>query len=585
MNKFSYIPAICNMPLKSRMHKFTTIFLLLAAIGFFTPGAGMAQESEGSLLPEIDPQDIEIRSQFSARFPGLRRQPILGFRPGSRVFQSDPERMPFMEEPEEIAAQLPIGELSRPDAPPYRPYPFATPHRLYASLGAGNYVTPEAELRLNHDLSDGRHLYGSMQHTSGNSHLDQKSSFRYLNLDGGYLGRLSDKTHFNATLGIASDFNYLIEPEQWGAFLGHPGRKSYLDLSTAFRIRRNRNSLEHLEAGLDLRYGSIGLDEEATGYSSDLSDWRVSGDIGWRWAGGKIHELFTIRAHARTGGWQMAGGETEMWHVAGATGAWEWLVGYATRLDLELGAVHVGDAAGESIVYLTPDFTMEHYLSDRITLSAHLKGQPHHARHYDHHQENRFLLPDNLLRHSYRLSAGGQLTLEPIPNNQIRVGFSYVSNKNHPYYHRSQHNLLGGAGHYVVEYADATIPRAHAGMSVDLVRERIWFDVEGYIQSPRISPDQKTPFEEEYGLGGTITVRPFDPLVVEGWGQFIGPRTTLEGTELDPYLFLGTRLELRLTERWGVYGKILNLLNQEYEIWQGFPERPFQIYAGVTLRL
>ena len=32
------------------------------------------QESDNSLLPEIDPQDIEIRSQFKARFPGLRRE-------------------------------------------------------------------------------------------------------------------------------------------------------------------------------------------------------------------------------------------------------------------------------------------------------------------------------------------------------------------------------------------------------------------------------------------------------------------------------------------------------------------------------
>src|SRR5690554_1504705 len=185
MNKFSYIPAICNMPLKSRMHKFTTIFLLLAAIGFFTPGAGMALESEGSLLPEIDPQDIEIRSQYSARFPGLRRQPILGFRPGSRVFQTDPNRIPFLEDLEEIAAQLPVGELSRPDAPEHRFYPYSPTRNLYASLGYGSFVTPEAELHLNQEISAGRHVYGSLLHTSSGGHLDQNSSFRYLDLDGG----------------------------------------------------------------------------------------------------------------------------------------------------------------------------------------------------------------------------------------------------------------------------------------------------------------------------------------------------------------------------------------------------------------
>ncbi len=62
------------------------------------------QERESSLLPEIDPQDIEIRSQFKARFPGLRRQPILGFDPTPRVYQIDSDRTPFMETQEQVVA-------------------------------------------------------------------------------------------------------------------------------------------------------------------------------------------------------------------------------------------------------------------------------------------------------------------------------------------------------------------------------------------------------------------------------------------------------------------------------------------------
>src|SRR6056297_3363852 len=79
------------------------------------------QSDENSMLPEIDPQDIEIRSQFKARFPGLRRQPILGFDPTPRVYQIDPNRQPFMETQEQVVANLPVSELSRPNPPAYNP--------------------------------------------------------------------------------------------------------------------------------------------------------------------------------------------------------------------------------------------------------------------------------------------------------------------------------------------------------------------------------------------------------------------------------------------------------------------------------
>ena len=74
------------------LNKFVFVSLMV-----FFPALLIGQETPtpGSLLPDIDPQDIEIRGEFSARFPGIMRQPILGFSPRPRVFQIDPNRMPF----------------------------------------------------------------------------------------------------------------------------------------------------------------------------------------------------------------------------------------------------------------------------------------------------------------------------------------------------------------------------------------------------------------------------------------------------------------------------------------------------------
>jgi len=48
-----------------------------------------------NLLPDINPQDIEIRGVFKASFPGIRRQPYLGFNPKPRVYRIDPKSLAF----------------------------------------------------------------------------------------------------------------------------------------------------------------------------------------------------------------------------------------------------------------------------------------------------------------------------------------------------------------------------------------------------------------------------------------------------------------------------------------------------------
>lgn len=109
-------------------------------------GNGTGSGSETSLLPEINPQDIEIRSEYKAQFPGVRRQPILGFKPRARVFQLDPNRMPYMESVDEVIMNLPIGTLSRPDAPPYSAWTPPDPETLLLTVSTSSAITPRVRL-------------------------------------------------------------------------------------------------------------------------------------------------------------------------------------------------------------------------------------------------------------------------------------------------------------------------------------------------------------------------------------------------------------------------------------------------------
>ncbi|MEX0593558.1 MAG: hypothetical protein WD115_02190 [Balneolaceae bacterium] len=557
-------------------------FLYLMILLWSMPLA--AQETRGgedALLPEIDPQDIEIRSQYSARFPGLDRQPILGFTPGSRVFQTNPDRVPFMEDREERAAQLPVGELGRPDPPDYAFFPYTPSRRGYARIGAGSFLSPSADLWISEEVSNQQFLTAELDYLSGNGHLDQASSFRQFDFRGGYTGRASERSLLEVWLSGLSDFNHLILPA--GAPTDtDPGKKtvSHFQAGTALQYYRSRT--DYLDLRLDATLGTIELIDEQGPHADQLREWDTSLAAHYIWAGGQLEETWRVGGEIQAGGYQsdrIAGASN--WSIVGLNGRYQRLINYQTQVSAELGGDLVSDPIGPVRVHFSPMVNVEHSFSDLLGMSAWLDGDTNLQRHRDLHQSNRFLATGEHVVARYDLETGGQILLEPLPSNQIRIGALYRSSKDHRWF--EQDPAGGVPAVYRVRYDDVTVSRAFAGLSVDLMQERIWFDVEGYLQNSRITDQQKLPFAEEYGLNGAVTIQPVSLVHFEFWGDFRGPRALPGGGTLAAFLNLGTRLELRLGDSFGIYGEMNNLLNQEFEIWQGYEERPMQVYGGVTM--
>ena len=44
------------------------------------------------------------------------------------------------------------------------------------------------------------------------------------------------------------------------------------------------------------------------------------------------------------------------------------------------------------------------------------------------------------------------------------------------------------------------------------------------------------------------------------------------------------KAEAEIAKNFGAYIKSLNLLDSEYQIWQGYAERPFQLFVGITYK-
>ena len=569
------------------------LFLLLPLFLMGLTGTLSAQQSDPqaqqNLLPEIDPQDIEIRSQFQARFPGLRRQPILGFNPKPRVFQIDPNRTPFIESEEAIAASVPVGQLDRPDAPTYRPLSYVDPANGFARLGIGTYVTPEADIYAIQGFGNKHWVSGNLSHRSSNGHLDDfDSSFRNLTADIRSHLRLSDSALLKLNTGLFSSFNYIPPDRADGTPLQDAGAKTALsgaqlggsldyNRTTATGFRSDFNFYSHQ---FDIT-NSGGLTTEG-----DASEWGLSADAAYSWAGSRTEEVFSAYTDIDAGSIGVIGTESNSWSVMQAGARYERLLNYQTDIDASFGVALVSDAFNDSKLYISPRLDARHTLIDGIDLRALISGSPSHRSLREYHQINRFIGLNSSISHQYTSEFRSEVIIEPLSGTMFTGGVQFQHIRNYAFFIRNQttnsQNITTQSS-YSTQFENANLFKLYASFSQQLAAEKFWVSADAFWQRPRLSGSVKIPYTKSLGLNGTASVRPIRDLVVEGWVDYSGSRYNPQGDDdLDPYFLFGARFELALAGNAGIYAKLLNINDVDYEIWQGYQERGFQAYVGIT---
>ena len=161
------------LTLSSILSRLATLALLgaCAAAPAFAQTTPPAQDE----LPDLTPQEFEIRGELQISLPDLRRQPLTGFGPPPRTYVVPAERAPLV---------LPYGQdLAALDrlrlAPP--PAPVATlrqPTWGRLALSGGRYAARAAELDVA-SVASGRTLYGRFGYTGQTSY----QPFSSLDLD------------------------------------------------------------------------------------------------------------------------------------------------------------------------------------------------------------------------------------------------------------------------------------------------------------------------------------------------------------------------------------------------------------------
>jgi len=119
-----------------------------------------------------------------------------------------------------------------------------------------------------------------------------------------------------------------------------------------------------------------------------------------------------------------------------------------------------------------------------------------------------------------------------------------------------------------------------------LKAEVLWLSADAYLQRPRLSgEDRDIPYMETLSVASSVSFRPVKELLIEGWGEFKSGRESHTGESLPSYVTLGGRFEISLTENFGIYGKLINLLDEDYEYWEGYREHGFRGFIGLTVLL
>ncbi len=545
------------------------------------------REGQNSLLPEINPQDIEIRSEFQARFPGLRRQPILGFNPKPRVFQVDPNRMPFMESREDAVADISVTQLGRPE-PPARGL-LSIPDRIngYVRAGLGSYLTPEVDAYGFYELNEQSAITGNANLRASNGHLDnQDSGFRYMDVNGKYLNKIQDDLKLTVDIGALSDFNHLfhLDDNIQDNLIGKTSEKSYSGVGGSVSLQKINNSLAGWQASIGGNIFGTELDAGGSSLSGDLDEQQFHTSFSYYWPGQRMYETFDVTGNIEGGRYESSFFNSQSWIDAAASVEYVRLFNFTTRIKGKGGIEYISDPFSDKI-YFVPEVEIKHNLSNSLSVTGNAFAKPEMQSVQDHHQQNRFLHAETQLRHAYHAGVKGEVNFQLFDGNRVFGGTTYKSVRDYAYYQREE--VLAGStpGFYNVNYGNANIFELYAGVSQQLVPEKFWADAKLYGRRPKLKSGGDIPYEERLGLEAAISYKPVKALTINSWAEYIGKRRApAENGNLEAFLLLNAGAEYQINDTFGFYAKLLNMLGQNYELWSGYEERPLQIFGGLTIK-
>jgi hypothetical protein len=552
-----------------------------------------AQDAPTTLLPDIDPQDIEIRGDFEARFPGIMRQPILGFNPRPRVFQIDPTRMPFIETPDQVVASLPITDLERPAPPGYSIYRSPAQFRLWSRTGIGNYMSPLANVTAEIPIASRTILGADFYNFSAASYLDgpQTSSFRNMNgglsliqyvgssgrLDVGLSGR-ANRNHLpvtNTSVLVSDPLVIPLIPD-----ISPDNNVQTVAGQISYRHTRNALSFSRVSAGVSYFLADVEYFEAGDSRRSKPGELRFSGDIEHQWTPRTPGRTFSLSAGAAYASFDTDTGVNSDWLLTNAGFHHQRRISHALRLKAGLRAHYGFDDASRDQIFVYPEFQVRYRYNDNLTFMALAEGTVKNSGLEGHSLVNKKLYRYGAPETERGMRGALQVEYIVIDGFKVQSSFTYNRLTKHAAY-----EALAGTDLLTYGYvSDANLLRWDVSTWYDLMPDKLTAWAGLYVQNHFLDGGGDIAFRENFGLSAGGSYKLNDRSRIRMWADYTGPRTVDNTRDSSGFILLGASFDFWASNDIGAFVKLNNILNQSYSQWVGYNELPAQIFGGVMLK-
>jgi len=145
-------------------YRLFVVFIVLGlSLAYPKQSDAQSNDSTNTILPNLSPQEVEIRGQLEISFPSLQRQPLIGFNPPPRVPEIPEGYIPFLEAYKLSGTSLP-NQRGDFDAPDQRPINEMIPARGELEASAGRYLARVIRARLSGPISDKASVYARVDY-------------------------------------------------------------------------------------------------------------------------------------------------------------------------------------------------------------------------------------------------------------------------------------------------------------------------------------------------------------------------------------------------------------------------------------
>lgn len=579
------------------------------------PSQETSDREQGSLLPEINPRDIEIRSQYQARFPGVTRQPILGFKPRPRIYQIDPNRMPYLETDEEQIVNLPIGILSRPAGPSYTP--FALPELRYTTveLGHGSEGSPvgsvwfQAPLGFNPERNITAFDSTAFPWISGTLRLRSLAAYES-NLDGDHLTgeaalRFSHpigmNTHLQVGLeGLFSDRSLFELPDLFTPFkdAGVDPRSQFSGFSLNATFNHLEDSYRGWKTDLKASLFDYTLDAFEPLLDSGAEQQDVQVSYTRQWPGSKMLDVVSAQVDvgfrqlsAKESGAPMgapigavaSNTETQQTGWIRAKAGLDRFIGYKTDLRLSAALVLLNYQNGVTVL---PEVaaTVSHPIHPWVSVNGGFRSSVSAFDLRESLARNPWLRTDREFHHRLDAELFGEVAVRLLTKTSFRLGTRAEGVHNYELYGRDYPVTTRPdyQGYYTLSYDQVGLITLYSSLTQPLFRDQFEGSVEVEYKTKDLVNDRSIPYEEEFSVSGSLSASLFDKGHLSLTSRYIGERESGDGAVLSPFFYLSVKGQVELGDRFELWLRVDNLLNEEIQVWDGVIERPFELFSGIS---